>query len=296
MSLAAEARPLDSDARIGQARGSAVRGLRPASVIVYLLLLLVAILAVFPFYWMLIGSVMTPVELFASVPKLWPSDIDFSTYGRIFQLVPMARYFLNSVIVSVSTTVVAVLISSAAGYAFARLTFFGKTVLFMLILGALMVPYQSTIVPLFVMFANWNLLNSYLGIILPGVVSAFGVFMMTQFFQTLPREMREAAIVDGASEFRIFLRIYLPLARPAVATLALFVFMDSWDQLLWPMIVAPNPDMRTLQVGLAFIRSAAPIENQVMAAIVISVIPVIVAFLLTQRQFIAGIAAGAVKE
>ena len=208
----------------------------------------------------------------------------------------MARYFLNSVVVALSTTVVAVLVCSAAGYCFARLTFFGKGLLFGLILAALMVPYQATIVPLFVMFANWNLLNSYIGIILPGVVSAFGVFMMTQFFQTLPKEMREAAIVDGASEFRIFLRIYLPLARPAVATLALFIFMDSWDALLWPMIVAPNPDMRTLQVGLAFVRSAAPVENQVMAAIVLAVIPVVVAFLLAQRQFIEGIAAGAVKE
>jgi multiple sugar transport system permease protein len=176
------------------------------------------------------------------------------------------------------------------------LTFFGRGILFALILGALMIPSQATIVPLFVMFANWNLLNSYPGIILPGVVSAFGVFMMTQFFRTLPPEMREAAIVDGANEFRIFLRIYLPLARPAVATLSLFVFMGTWDQLLWPMIVAPNPDMRTLQVGLAFVRQQAPVQNQVMAAIVVSVIPVLIAFLFAQRQFIAGIAAGAVKE
>jgi ABC-type glycerol-3-phosphate transport system permease component len=268
----------------------------PGGLLLYILLLLVGFLAVFPFYWMVVGSFMAPAELFATVPKLWPSSFDTSTYSRIFQLVPMARYFLNSVIVSVSTTVIAVFLCSMAGYAFARLTFFGQGVLFLLILAALMVPYQATIAPLFVMFANWNLLNSYPGIILPGVVSAFGVFMMTQFFQTLPKEMREAAIVDGAGEFRIFTRIYLPLARPAVATLALFVFMDSWDQLLWPMIVAPNPDMRTLQVGLAFIRQAAPIENQVMAAIVISVIPVILAFLVTQKQFIAGIAAGAVKE
>jgi multiple sugar transport system permease protein len=108
--------------------------------------------------------------------------------------------------------------------------------------------------------------------------------------------MREAAIVDGANEFRIFLRIYLPLARPAVATLALFIFMDSWDALLWPMIVAPNPDMRTLQVGLAFIKTQAPVENQIMAAIVLATIPIVAAFLLAQRQFIAGIAAGAVKE
>jgi multiple sugar transport system permease protein len=265
-------------------------------IVLYVILVLVAFITVFPFYWTVIGSVMTPRDLFSAIPKLWPSEFDSSSYGRIFQLVPMARYFLNSVVVALSTTVVAVLVCSAAGYCFARLTFFGKGLLFGLILAALMVPYQATIVPLFVMFANWNLLNSYLGIILPGVVSAFGVFMMTQFFQTLPKEMREAAIVDGANEFRIFLRIYLPLARPAVATLALFVFMDSWDALLWPMIVAPNPDMRTLQVGLAFVRSAAPVENQVMAAIVLAVIPVVIAFLLAQRQFIEGIAAGAVKE
>jgi len=275
----------------------AIRALRsPDRLLLVLFLLFLAIVAAFPFYWLAIGSVMPPAELFARVPRLWPSDPDFNTYRRIFELVPLGRYFANSVIVSGLTTVIAVIVASAAGYCFARLTFFGQGIIFALILGALMVPSQATMVPLFVMFANWNLLNSYPGIMLPGLVSAFGVFMMTQFFKTLPAEMREAAIVDGANEFRIFSRIYMPLARPAVATLALFVFMGTWDQLLWPMIVAPAPDMRTLQVGLAFIRQQAPIQNQVMAAIVVSVIPVIVAFLLTQKQFIAGIAAGAVKE
>lgn len=275
----------------------ALRSLRsPDKLLLFLFLLVLGVIAVFPFYWMVIGSLMAPADLFAAVPKLWPPDPDLSTYRRIFELVPLGRYFANSLIVSVTTTVVAVIVASAAGYCFARLTFFGKGILFALILAALMVPYQSTIVPLFVMFANANLLNTYAGIILPGVVSAFGVFMMTQFFRSLPPEMREAAIVDGASEYRIFARIYLPLARPAVATLSLFVFMGTWDQLLWPMIVAPNPDMRTLQVGLAFIRQQAPVQNQVMAAIVLSVIPVIIAFLLAQKQFIEGIAAGAVKE
>jgi len=274
----------------------AIRSLRSIDrLLLVLFLLLLAVVAVFPFYWLAIGSVMAPAELFASVPRLWPSEPDLSPYRRIFALVPLGRYFANSVIVSGTTTVVAVVVASAAGYCFARLTFFGQGVLFALILGALMVPSQATMVPLFVMFANWNLLNSYPGIILPGVVSAFGVFMMTQFFKSLPAELREAAIVDGASEYRIFARIYLPLARPAVATLALFVFMGTWDQLLWPMIVAPAPDMRTLQVGLAFIRQQAPITNQVMASIVVSVIPVVIAFILTQKQFIAGIAAGAVK-
>ncbi len=274
-----------------------LRSLRsPDKLLLFLFLLVLAVLAVFPFYWMVIGSVMSPVELFSSVPRLWPSDPDLSTYRRIFDLVPLGRYFLNSLAVSITTTVIAVAVSSAAGYTFARLTFFGKGILFALILAALMVPYQATIVPLFVMFANWNLLNSYPGIIVPGLVSAFGVFMMTQFFRSLPPDMREAAIVDGAGELRIFARIYLPLARPAVATLSLLIFMGSWDQLLWPMIVAPSPDMRTLQVGLAFVRQQAPVQNQVMAAIVLSVIPVVIAFLLAQRQFIAGIAAGAVKE
>jgi multiple sugar transport system permease protein len=275
----------------------AIRSLRSIDrLLLVFFLLVLAIVAVFPFYWLVIGSVMSPAELFSTTLRLWPSDPDPSTYTRIFQLVPLARYFANSVVVSGVTTVVAVLVASAAGYCFARLTFFGQGVIFALILAALMVPSQATMVPLFVMFANWNLINSYPGIILPGLVSAFGVFMMTQFFRTLPAEMREAAIVDGASEYRIFSRIYLPLARPAVATLSLFVFMGTWDQLLWPMIVAPAPDMRTLQVGLAFIRQQAPVTNQVMAAIVVSVIPVVVAFLLTQKQFIAGIAAGAVKE
>jgi multiple sugar transport system permease protein len=275
----------------------AIRYLRSFDrLLLFLFLLVLAVLAVFPFYWMVIGSIMAPAELFSSVPRLWPSEPDTNSYRRIFSLVPLGRYFMNSLVVSVTTTVIAVLVASAAGYCFARLTFFGRGVLFALILGALMIPSQATIVPLFVMFANWNLLNSYPGIILPGLVSAFGVFMMTQFFRTLPPEMREAAIVDGANEFRIFARIYLPLARPAVATLSLFIFMGTWDQLLWPMIVAPNPDMRTLQVGLAFVRQQAPIQNQVMAAIVLSVIPVIIAFLLAQKQFIAGIAAGAVKE
>jgi multiple sugar transport system permease protein len=275
----------------------AIRSLRSVDrLLLVLFLLVLAVVAVFPFYWLTIGSVMSPAELFSTTPRLWPSEADFSTYSRIFQLVPLARYFANSVIVSGVTTVVAVLVASAAGYCFARLTFLGQGIIFALILAALMVPSQATMVPLFVMFANWNLINSYPGIILPGLVSAFGVFMMTQFFKTLPAEMREAAIVDGASEFRIFWRIYLPLARPAVATLSLFIFMGTWDQLLWPMIIAPAPDMRTLQVGLAFIRQQAPVTNQVMAAIVVSVIPVVVAFLLTQKQFIAGIAAGAVKE
>src|SRR5215471_8330294 len=220
----------------------------PARVIsrtlMYLILLVSALLAVLPFYWTVAGSLMTPVELYSQIPHLWPAKPDFSSYSRIFE----------------------------------------------------MVPYQSRVIPLFVMFNNYGLFNSYAGIVLPGLASAFGLFMMTQFFKSVPPELREAALIDGAGELRIFFRIYLPLARPAVATLALLMFLQSWDQLLWPLIIAPRPDMRTLQVGLAFITQYAPTLNYQMAAIVISVIPVVVAFFLAQRQFVEGIAAGAVKQ
>ncbi|HEY4028669.1 MAG TPA: carbohydrate ABC transporter permease [Candidatus Dormibacteraeota bacterium] len=264
--------------------------------LMYLVLLVAVLLAVLPFYWTVAGSLMQPAELYSQIPHLWPSHPDLSAYTRIFQLVPMGQYFFNSLLTSTVTMVVATLVSSAAGYTFAQLRFAGRRLWFVLILATLMVPYQSRVIPLFVMFTQYGLFNTYVGIVLPGLASAFGLFMMTQFFRSVPPELREAALIDGAHELRIFFQIYLPLARPAVATLALLMFLQSWDQLLWPLIIAPRPDMRTLQVGLAFISQYAPTLNYQMAAIVISVIPVVAAFFLAQRQFIAGIAAGAVKQ
>jgi len=262
----------------------------------YLVLILFALLAAFPFYYMVVGSFMQTREMYSTTPSLWPASFDFGAYTRIFDNVPMGRYFLNSVIVSGGTTIIAVLASSAAGYCFARLEFVGKRIWFGLVLATLIVPFQARIIPLYVMFTDYNLTNTYAGIMLPGLISAFGVFMMSQFFQSIPGELREAAIIDGASELRVFFFIYLPLAKPGVATLAVFTFISSWDDLLWPMIIASSPDMRTVQVGLAFIRQTALTPNQVMAAIVIVAIPVIVAFMLGQRYFVSGITTGAVKE
>ena len=264
--------------------------------VLYAILLVGAVATVFPFYWMIVGSLMTPAELYAAIPHLWPSHPDISTHQRVFTSVPMGRYFVNSFVVSLSTMVIAVLVSSAAGYCFAQLDFVGKRFWFAVILATLMVPDQSRIIPLFVMFSKYGLFNTYAGIVIPGLASAFGLFMMTQFFKTVPGELREAAIIDGAGDLRIYARVYLPVARPAIATLALLTFLQSWDQLLWPLIIAPSPDMRTLQVGLAFIGQLAPTLNETMAAIVVAAIPVIVAFLLAQRHFIAGIAAGALKQ
>jgi multiple sugar transport system permease protein len=262
----------------------------------YAIAALAAVVMVFPFYWTVVGSFMTPVELFSSIPHLWPRSPTADTYTRIWQLLPIGRWFVNSLVTSVVTMVVAVIVSSAAGYCFAQLRFVGRGFWFVLILATLMVPYQSRIIPLYLQLHGYGLSNSYLGIVLPGLANALGVFMMTQFFKTVPSELRDAALMDGASELRVFLQVYVPLARPAVATLALLMFLTSWDQLLWPLIIAPQPDMRTLQVGLANLSQTLPTMNYQMAAIALSVIPVVIVFVLAQRQLIAGIAAGALKE
>ena len=264
--------------------------------ILYVILVLSAVLFAFPFYWTFVGSLMTPVEIYSSIPHLWPSHPDFGNYARVFQLVPMARYFLNSIITSVATMVVATIVASMAGYCFAQLRFMGKAFWFVLTLATLMVPYQARLIPLFVMFTQYGLYDTYLGIILPGLASALGVFMMTQFFKGIPSELREAALIDGAGEPGVFFRVYLPLARAGVSTLAVLMFVQAWEQLLWPLIIAPKPEMRTLQVGLAYLGQSLPTLNYQMAAIVISVVPILVAFFLAQRQFVEGIAAGAVKQ
>jgi ABC-type glycerol-3-phosphate transport system permease component len=262
----------------------------------YVILVLSAFLFAFPFYWTFAGSLMTPVEIYSAVPRLWSSHPDFSSYARVFQLVPMARYFLNSIITSVATMVVATIVASMAGYCFAQLRFMGKGFWFVLILATLMVPYQARLIPLFVMFTQYGLYDTYPGIILPGLASALGVFMMTQFFKGIPPELREAALMDGAGELSVFFRVYMPLARAGVSTLAVLMFVQAWEQLLWPLIIAPKPEMRTLQVGLAYLGQSLPTLNYQMAAIVVSVVPILVAFFLAQRQFVEGIAAGAVKQ
>src|SRR5438270_3573381 len=158
----------------------------------------------------------------------------------------MARYFFNSCVVSLSTMVIAVLVSSAAGYCFAHLDFVGKRFWFAVILATLMVPDQSRIIPLFVMFSKYGLFNTYRGIVIPGLASAFGLFMMTQFFKTVPGELREASLIDGAGDLRIYARVYLPAARPAIATLALLTFLHSWEQLLSSLSLPSRPMVRTL--------------------------------------------------
>ncbi len=262
----------------------------------YLVLTLFALLAAFPFYYMVVGSFMQTREMYSATPNLWPESFDFSAYTRIFENVPMGRYFLNSVIVSGGTTIFAVLASSAAGYCFARLEFIGKRLWFGLVLATLIAPFQARIIPLYVMFTDYNLSNTYAGIMLPGLISAFGIFLMRQFAAGIPRDLIEAARLDGASEWAIFARIVAPLMRPALAALGVFTFLASWNDYLWPLVAINDLQKSTLPLALTFFNSVnATRYDLVMAAATMAVVPVLVIFLIFQRQIVKALVLAGMK-
>jgi len=282
--------------------GPAIRARRLVS---HAILLAGAVLMLLPFVWMLSTSLKPPYELF-TVPPTWiPSQLQWDTYARAMSAGNFGRYALNSLFLGVANVVTNVLLSALAGYAFARLRFPGNNVLFLLVLATLMVPYQVTIIPLFVIIRHIPLfggndilgqggigwINSYWGLIVPGAVGAFGIFMLRQFFQTLPKELEDAARIDGASELRIFWQIMLPLAMPAVATLAIFSFQSGWNAFLWPLLITTTDDMRTIQLGLTvFVQQYSTQWDQLMAATVVATMPVILAFAIGQRLLVRGIA------
>jgi multiple sugar transport system permease protein len=279
--------------------------LRLGRLVSHLILLLGAALMLTPFVWMVSTSLKPPYELF-TVPPTWiPSQPQWDTYVKAMSAGNFGRYAFNSLLLGVTNMVSNVMLSALAGYAFARLRFPGRSLLFVLVLATLMVPYQVTIIPLFVIIRHIPLfggndflgqggigwINSYWGLIVPGAVGAFGIFMLRQFFQTLPMELEDAARIDGASEFRIFWQIMLPLAMPAIATLAIFSFQAGWNAFLWPLLITTTDDMRTIQLGLTvFVQQYSTQWDQLMAATVVATMPVIVVFGIGQRLLVRGIA------
>jgi multiple sugar transport system permease protein len=278
---------------------------RPIHITSHLILLLGAVVVLLPFVWMLSTSVKPADQLFTAPPTWLPRPIQWDNYLKAMGAGNFGRYALNSLVLGVANLVTNVLLSALAGYAFARLQFPGRGVLFVLVLATLMVPYQVTIIPLFVivrhipLFGGNDLLgqggigwiNSYWGLIVPGAVGAFGIFLMRQFFQTLPGELEDAARIDGAGELRIFWQIMLPLAMPGVATLAIFSFQAGWNAFLWPLLITTTDDMRTIQLGLTvFVQQYSTQWDQLMAATVVATLPVIVVFGLGQRLLLRSVA------
>ncbi len=263
----------------------------------YLILSIGFIAVIAPFLWMILGSFKGEGELRQVPPTWWPQSPTLDNYRDLFDKQNFPRYFLNSTLVAVVVTAGNLVFCSMLGYALAKLNFGGKRVVFGLVMGTLMVPGMVTFVPLFVLVANLGMVDSYPGLILPFLVTPFGVFLMRQFIVTLPDDLLDAGRVDGASELRIFRQIILPLCGPALATLGILTFLGSWNSFLWPLVVAQTQTHYTLPVALALFSTG---QNQVnygllLAGATVVVAPVLVVFLIFQRRFIEGIATTGIK-
>ena len=263
----------------------------------YVVLTLGVIAMILPFVWMLLGSFKTTAEIRQNPTQFLPESPTLDNYTQLFGRLDFATYFANSIVVAVFVTVGNIVFCSMVGYALAKLEFRGKKLLFALVLGTLMVPAVVTFVPLFVLMANLGLINTYPGLILPFLITPLGVFLMRQFMLSLPDELIEAARIDGASEWRIFLRVIMPLCGPAVATLTILTFLGSWNNFLWPLVAATTEGMYTLPVALALysVGQNAAEYGLMMAGAVVVVVPVLAVFIVLQRYFVQGIALTGIK-
>jgi len=283
------------------------------SILKYLLLGIGALIMVLPFLDMLLGALRTPAERLARPPIYWPQTPQWYNFVRVFTELPMARWTLNSVVTTFSITALQVVSSAMAGYALAKFRFRGRDLTFRFVLGAQMFPFFLFIIPIFFILRYFPLaggnnlagsggmgfLNSYAALILPFAVSWYGVFLMRQFFMTIPDELIDAARIDGAGEFFIFFRIVLPLVLPGLATLAIFVFIYHWNEVIWTITVTrTSPDLQTIPAGIYLLRGAfreEATQSMQQAAVFISILPVMVVFLLLQRFYVRGLTAGSVK-
>jgi multiple sugar transport system permease protein len=270
---------------------------RVAKAVLYAILAIGLLVVVGPFIWMALSSLKPEGEI-RSVPPTWlPQTWTLDNFRDLFSRLDFPLFFFNSALVAIAVTLGNLLFCSLVGYALAKLRYPGKKVLFLAVLGMLMVPGMVTFVPQFVLVSNMGLTNSYAGLILPFLVGPFGVFLMRQFLQSIPDDLIEAARVDGAGEFRIFFRVVLPLCRPALATLGILTFLASWNNFLWPLVVASTEDKYTLPVALALysIGQNRTDFGLLLAGAVVVVLPVLIVFLLLQRHFMRGIATTGLK-
>ncbi len=272
------------------------RSSRSATVTAHLLLGVGAVLMLVPLIWTLSTSLKTPGSEF-SIPVRWiPETWHFENYLEVARRVPLPRWFFNSLVVALAATAGQMLTGSMAGYAFARLRFRGRDTTFLLFLATMMIPPQVTIIPLFIIVRAFGWYDTYPGLIVPGLFGAFSVFIMRQFFLTIPDELEDAARIDGANHWQIYWRVMLPLSGPALATLGTFTFMSFWNSFLYPLVITRTEQMRTLPVGLSVFRNTFTTEWTLLTAgLIMSLIPVVIAFLLGQRYFVRGITMTGIK-
>jgi multiple sugar transport system permease protein len=264
--------------------------------LVILALIIGGVMTATPLFWMISASFMPTGEATTYPPHLLPSHITFEHYADLFHRLNFGRTFMNSAIIAIGTTLISLLLNSMAGYAFAKLRFRGRDRVFALLIGALAIPLQVGMLPLFLFLKSIGLVNSYWGVMMPSLATIFGIFLMRQFMLSIPDEVLEAARMDGASEVKIFFRIILPLSVPVIVTLAIFQFMSIWNDFMWPLIVLTDSSKYTLPVAIAnLVGEHVQDAELMMAGSVITILPVLLLFLFLQRYYIAGLMAGSVK-
>lgn len=273
-------------------------GLSALRAVQYGLLILLALVMLTPFMWMLSTSLKTQEYILQSKPQLIPNPINFDSYTALFDIMPVGRMLLNSAVVAVAGTAGQVLMAAMAAYAFARMQWRGRQAVFLLYLATMMIPSQVTIIPLFILVRKLGWMNTYQALIVPSLFSAFATFLLRQSFMTIPRDLEEAAFIDGGTHFTVFRRIVLPLSGPVLATLSVFGFMALWNSYLWPLFVAREQEIMTLPVGLAALQGSNQSLtewNLVMAGAVITVLPILVVYLLAQKWFVQGVVLSGIK-
>jgi len=258
--------------------------------LVYVVMSLGAVIALLPFLWM-VSTSLKDVQDVVTLPPQWiPNPPVTHTYPDVWNELPFVNFFINSTYITLASVVGQLLVCSLSAYAFARLEFRGRDKLFYLYLATMMIPGQVTLIPAFILMGWLHWIDTAWALIVPGLGSAFGIFLLRQFFLTIPRELEDAAKIDGYGLFGIYWRIILPLSKPALATLAVFTFLGSWNDFLWPFVVINTPENMTLPVGLSFLQQNYTTQwPQLMAGSTMSLIPVVIVFLLAQRYFVEGI-------
>lgn len=264
--------------------------------LLHALLMTVGLVFMFPFVWSLATSLKPMADLFRPTPTLIPSEYVWGNYSEVFDSVPFVRFYANTIIVTIVRTIGGVFIASLAGFAFAQLRFPGRDLIFFILLAGLMVPDQVLIVPRYILMREFGWLDTYQGLIIPLLFSSFGVFLLRQFFMGIPKDFHEAATLEGASPFRVYWDIYLPLARPALSAFGFLMLLFSWNEFLWALTITSSNDMRVLSVGIALFEGQYFTNTAVMlAAANMATFPLLLVFLFFQKQLVEGIALTGVK-
>jgi len=265
-------------------------------ILLYLTIAVLFVLVVFPFYWMIVTSLQPQDAVFSVPPQLWPKHLTFQNYVDAWNAAPWLRYFGNTLFVASASTLISLATSSLAAFAFACIDFKGKEALFSLVLSVMMIPAATTLIPNFLIIRTLGWYDKFYALIIPFAASVFGIFLLRQYFMSMPKELWEAAQIDGASRLRYFRSIALPLAKPAIVTIAINSFLGAWTSFLWPTVMTQSQDKQLIEVALnSFLGEKGQQWSQLAAASVFTTIPIVILFFFVQRQFIEGIGGGGIK-